>query len=43
MRRKDREITDRNTMLDIIAKTQVCYLGMSNENMPYVLPINLGL
>ncbi|MDP8267912.1 MAG: pyridoxamine 5'-phosphate oxidase family protein [Candidatus Tenebribacter davisii] len=29
-------------MLDIIIKTQVCYLGMSKGNLPYVLPINFG-
>ncbi|MDP8200535.1 MAG: pyridoxamine 5'-phosphate oxidase family protein [Candidatus Tenebribacter burtonii] len=29
-------------MLDIITKTQVCYLGMSKGNLPYVLPINFG-
>jgi len=42
MRRKDKEITDKKKMLDIISRTQVCYLGMSNDNMPYVIPINFG-
>ncbi|MDO9576915.1 MAG: pyridoxamine 5'-phosphate oxidase family protein [Candidatus Cloacimonadales bacterium] len=42
MRRKDREITDRNQMLEIISRTQVCYLGMSKENLPYVVPLNFG-
>ena len=42
MRRKDKEITDKKMMLDIISKAQVCYLGMSKDNMPYVIPINFG-
>lgn len=42
MRRKDREITAKDAMLDIITKAQVCYLGMSKGNMPYVIPINFG-
>ena len=42
MRRKDKEITDKKMMLDIISKAQVCYLGMSKNNMPYVIPINFG-
>lgn len=42
MRRKDKEITDKDAMVNIISKAQVCYLGMSIDNLPYVLPINFG-
>ena len=42
MRRKDREITDKKTILDIISKAQVCYMGMSRDNLPYLIPINFG-
>jgi len=42
MRRKDKEITDKKKILDIISRAQVCYLGMSKGNMPYVIPINFG-
>jgi len=42
MRRKDKEVTDKKVMLDIISKAQACYLGMSKDNMPYVIPINFG-
>ncbi|MDA3813106.1 MAG: pyridoxamine 5'-phosphate oxidase family protein [Candidatus Cloacimonetes bacterium] len=42
MRRKDREITDKKVILDIISRAQVCYLGMSKDSMPYVIPINFG-
>ena len=42
MRRKDKEITDKKVMLNIISKAQVCYLGMSKNSKPYVIPINFG-
>ena len=42
MRRKDREITDKKKMQMIISKAEVCYMGMSRDNMPYVIPINFG-
>ena len=42
MRRKDKEITDKKMMLDIISRAQACYLGMSKDNMPYVIPTNFG-
>ena len=42
MRRKEKEITDKEKILDIISRAQVCYLGMSKDNMPYVIPINFG-
>jgi len=43
MRRKDREITEKKKMLDIISQAQICYLGMSKNNLPYVIPINFGI
>jgi len=43
MIRKDKEITDKKIMLDVITQTQVCYMGMSKDNLPYVLPINFGI
>ncbi len=42
MRRKEKEITNKKKILDIISRAQVCYLGMSKNNMPYVIPINFG-
>ena len=42
MRRKEKEITDKKKILDIISRAQVCYMGMSKNNMPYVIPINFG-
>ena len=42
MRRKDKEITDINEKLAIIAKCKVCRLGLSENNYPYVIPLNYG-
>ena len=42
MRRKDREITDKGTMLDIIKENVVCRLGLAVNDRPYVVPMNYG-
>jgi len=42
MRRKDREITDVKEMLNIINKCKVCRIGLSENNIPYVIPLNYG-
>ncbi len=42
MRRKDREITDRLKIIDIIEKCDVCRLGLSMNNEPYIVPMNFG-
>ncbi|MCL2496784.1 MAG: pyridoxamine 5'-phosphate oxidase family protein [Clostridiales bacterium] len=42
MRRKDREITDKASQLDIVRSCVVCRLGMSVNNRPYVVPLNFG-
>jgi len=42
MRRKDREIVDINEKIEIIAKCKVCRLGLSENNFPYVIPLNFG-
>jgi len=42
MRRSDREITDINEKLNIIKKCKVCRLGLSENNIPYVIPLNYG-
>lgn len=43
MRRKDREITDRVEMLNILQKCDVCYVAFADENTPYVVPMNFGM
>jgi nitroimidazol reductase NimA-like FMN-containing flavoprotein (pyridoxamine 5'-phosphate oxidase superfamily) len=42
MRRKDREITDMDEKLEIIAKCKVCRLGLSENNYPYIVALNYG-
>jgi uncharacterized protein len=42
MRRKDKEITDINEKLEIIAKCKVCRIGLSENNYPYIVPLNYG-
>jgi nitroimidazol reductase NimA-like FMN-containing flavoprotein (pyridoxamine 5'-phosphate oxidase superfamily) len=42
MRRKDREITSINEKLEIINRCKHCRLGLSDNNVPYVIPLNYG-
>jgi len=42
MRRKDKEITGADEKLEIIAKCKVCRLGLSENNRPYIVPLNYG-
>ena len=42
MRRTDREITDRAEIIEIIEKCDVCRLGLSQDNIPYIVPMNYG-
>ncbi|MDR1200402.1 MAG: pyridoxamine 5'-phosphate oxidase family protein [Tannerellaceae bacterium] len=42
MRRKDREIADINEKLKIIDKNKVCRLALSDNNQPYIVPLNYG-
>jgi nitroimidazol reductase NimA-like FMN-containing flavoprotein (pyridoxamine 5'-phosphate oxidase superfamily) len=42
MRRKDREITDRNAIDGIIARCKVCRIALCENGQPYVLPLNYG-
>ena len=43
MRRKDREITDRNEILEIMRRCDVCRLGLNDDGYPYILPLNFGM
>ena len=42
MRRRDREITDRGEIDEIIRGSQVCRLGLSVGDSPYVVPVSFG-
>lgn len=43
MRRKDREITDFNEIINIIKKCDVCRIALNDDEYPYVVPLNFGL
>ncbi len=42
MRRKEKEITDKNEIESIIHKSQVCRLGFVDEGLPYIVPLCFG-
>jgi nitroimidazol reductase NimA-like FMN-containing flavoprotein (pyridoxamine 5'-phosphate oxidase superfamily) len=42
MRRKDKEISDIDEKLKIIAENKICRLGLSENNYPYIVPLNYG-
>lgn len=42
MRRKDKEIQTREEIVEIIEKAPVCRLGLCQDNVPYVVPMNFG-
>lgn len=42
MRRKDREVTDINELLNIIQECRICHLGMQDEKGIYIVPLNYG-
>lgn len=42
MRRKDREITDEKTIMEILNKAKVLHLGMIDKYKPYVVPLHYG-
>ena len=43
MRRKDREITDKQDILEVMRKCDVCRIALHNGDYPYVVPLNFGL
>ena len=42
MRRSDREITDKKEIMNIFAGSKVLHLGLVDDGMPYVVPMNFG-
>ncbi len=42
MRRKDKEIKDKAEIESIIKRATVCRIGLSENNMPYIVPVNFG-
>lgn len=42
MRRQDREVTGIENLLGIIQACTVCRLGMADDGIPYIVPLNFG-
>ena len=42
MRRKDKEITNFEKVIDILEHTDVIRLAMNNGDFPYIIPVNFG-
>ena len=42
MRRKEKEITNRAEIDEIINRAAVCRLAMVDKNKPYIVPLNFG-
>ena len=42
MRRKNREITDPDEIDEIIDKSDVCRIALSDNNVPYIVTLNFG-
>jgi nitroimidazol reductase NimA-like FMN-containing flavoprotein (pyridoxamine 5'-phosphate oxidase superfamily) len=42
MRRKDKEIVSVNEKIKIIDANKICRLGLSDNNQPYIVPLNYG-
>lgn len=42
MRRNDREISNTQEIEEIIGKADVCRIALSDNNIPYIVPMNFG-
>ena len=42
MRRKDREVTDRQAIIKIIESCQCCRIGFQDDGEVYIVPLNFG-
>ena len=42
MRRKEREITNRDEIIDVLRRCSVVHLGLITNDYPYVVPMNYG-
>jgi len=42
MRRKEKEITDKKEIEQIFKDAQVCRLGLFDDKVPYIVPLNFG-
>lgn len=42
MTKREREITDKKEMLAILDKCKVVHIGLTDEDQPYIVPMNYG-
>lgn len=42
MRRKDLEILNKEDLLNILRKAEICRIGINTDNAPYIVPMNYG-
>lgn len=42
MRRSDREVTNKEKIKEILGMCKTCYLAMTDEGKPYVIPLSFG-
>lgn len=42
MRRSEREIANKSEIIKIIDKCDVCRIALSDNNIPYIIPMNFG-
>jgi len=42
MRRKDKEITDKKIIEEILSKSVLCRIAMIDDGRPYIVPLNYG-
>jgi nitroimidazol reductase NimA-like FMN-containing flavoprotein (pyridoxamine 5'-phosphate oxidase superfamily) len=42
MRKKDKEIKDKELMESILKRAIICRMGLSENNVPYIVPLNFG-
>ena len=43
MRRKDREVTEKSEIIDILRRCDTIRIGIQGEQYPYVVPVSFGL
>jgi uncharacterized protein len=42
VRRKDQEIADKDVLESLLEKAMVCRIGLSDNNVPYIVPVCFG-
>ncbi|MDE7334365.1 MAG: pyridoxamine 5'-phosphate oxidase family protein [Lachnospiraceae bacterium] len=43
MRRRDREITEFEEIIEVMERCEVCRLALNDKEYPYILPLNFGM